>query len=64
MEEIYRTRRLSAIDLVEINPHIGTKQDVEITVEAAIHIIQAALGYTRRGLKVPIGITDIPLQTF
>ncbi|XP_067213859.1 arginase, hepatic isoform X4 [Linepithema humile] len=64
MEEIYRTRRLSAIDLVEVNPQIGTKQNVEITVEAAIHIIQAALGYTRRGLKLPTGITDMPLQTF
>lgn len=64
MEEIHRTRRLSAFDLVEINPQIGTKQDVEVTVEAAIYIIQAALGYSRRGLKVPTGITDMPLQTF
>ncbi|XP_029156103.1 arginase, hepatic [Nylanderia fulva] len=61
MEEIYRTHRLSAIDLVEVNPQIGSERDVKITVEAAIHIIQAALGYSRRGLRVPKGITDIPL---
>lgn len=64
MEEIYRTHRLSAIDLVEVNPQIGSKQDVKTTVEAAIYIIQAAFGYTRRGLKVPVGVTDMPLQTF
>lgn len=61
MEEIYRTHQLSAIDLVEVNPQIGSAQDVKITIEAAIHIIQAALGYTRRGLRVPKGVTDIPL---
>jgi len=60
MEEIYRTHRLNAIDLVEVNPEIGNERDVKLTVEAAIHIIQAALGYTRRGLKVPKGVTDIP----
>ncbi|KYM76674.1 Arginase-1 [Atta colombica] len=64
MEEISRTHRLNAIDLVEVNPQIGNKQDVKMTVQAAIYIIQAALGYSRRGLKVPEGITDMPLQTF
>lgn len=64
MEEIYRTHRLSAIDLVEVNPQIGSEQNVKTTVEAAIYIIQAAFGYTRRGLKVPVGVTDMPLQTF
>ncbi|EZA51566.1 hypothetical protein DMN91_011895 [Ooceraea biroi] len=63
MEEMYRTRRLNAVDLVEVNPQIGSERDVKNTVEAAIHIIQAALGYTRRGLRVPKGITDMPLQT-
>lgn len=62
MEEIHRTNRLSAIDLVEVNPQIGSEQDIKMTVQAAIHIIQAALGYTRRGLKVPKGVTDMPLQ--
>ena len=64
MEELYRTNRLNAVDLVEVNPRIGDKRDVSLTIEAAIHIIQAGFGYTRRGLKVPKGITDMPLQTF
>ncbi|KAL0102917.1 hypothetical protein PUN28_018305 [Cardiocondyla obscurior] len=64
MEEVHRTQRLSAIDIVEVNPQIGDERDVKKTVQAAIHIIQAALGYTRRGLKVPKDITDMPLQTF
>lgn len=64
MEQIHRTHRLSAIDLVEVNPQIGDERDVKITVEAAICVIQAALGYMRRGLSVPKGVTDIPLQTF
>lgn len=64
MEEMYRTHRLNAVDLVEVNPQIGDKRDVQLTVQAAIHVIQAAFGYTRRGLKVPQGVTDMPLQTF
>lgn len=64
MEEIHRTKRLNAVDLVEVNPHIGNKTCVDLTIGAAIHVIQAAFGYTRRGLKVPEGITDMPLQTF
>ncbi|XP_048515371.1 arginase, hepatic [Athalia rosae] len=64
MEEIYNTGRLNAVDLVEVNPQIGSEHDVGLTVAAAIQIIQAAFGYNRRGLKVPDGITDIPLQTF
>lgn len=64
MEEIYNTGRLNAVDLVEVNPEIGSEGDVRRTVESAIQIIQAAFGYNRRGLKVPEGVTDIPLQTF
>lgn len=64
MEQIHKTRRLNAIDLVEINPQIGSERDVQITIELAIDIIQAALGYTRRGLIVPKHVTDMPLQTF
>ncbi|CAK9817221.1 Arginase, hepatic [Anthophora plagiata] len=64
MEVLYRTNRLNAMDLVEVNPYIGNQRDVQLTIEAAIRIIQAGLGYTRRGLKVPEGVTDMPLQTF
>lgn len=64
MEELYRTHRLNALDLVEVNPKLGDQRSVDLTVSAAIHIIQAGFGYTRRGLKVPEGVTDMPLQTF
>ncbi|KAJ8687746.1 hypothetical protein QAD02_023540 [Eretmocerus hayati] len=64
MEELFRTHRLNALDLVEVNPKIGDKYCVDLTISAAIHIIQAGFGYTRRGLKVPDGVTDMPLQTF
>lgn len=64
MEEMYRTRRLNAVDLVEVNPEIGDEHKVKLTVDAAIQVIQAGVGYSRRGLKVPKGITDMPLQTF
>ncbi|PBC29529.1 arginase-1 [Apis cerana] len=63
MEVLYRTKRLNALDIVEINPYIGNKYDVGLTVKAAIHIIQAGFGYSRRGLRVPKGVTDMPLQT-
>lgn len=64
MEELASTNRLNALDLVEVNPKIGDATSVERTVSAAIHIIQAGFGYTRRGSKVPEGVTDMPLQTF
>ena len=64
MEKLFRTKRLNARDLVEVNPHIGNEKSVQLTVDAAIHVIKAGLGYNRRGMKVPKGITDIPLQTF
>jgi len=63
MESIHKTGRLGAMDLVEVNPTIGSEKDVQTTVEAAIHIILAAFGYSRRGLR-PTDVTDMPLQTF
>lgn len=63
MEKVYRTGRLGAIDIVEVNPSIGTENDVKITVEAALHIILAAFGHNRRGLR-PTSVHSLPLQTF
>lgn len=63
MEYVYRTGRLSAMDLVEVNPSIGTERDVSNTVEAAVHVILAAFGYNRRGQK-PTTPLELPLQTF
>jgi arginase len=63
MEESYRTQRLSAVDLVEINPRLGSPADVNITLQAALHIIRAAIGYNRRGHS-PENVSDLPQQTF
>ena len=63
MEEAYRTQRLSAVDIVEVNPSIGTAREVKITLEAGIHIIKAACGYSRRG-QWPKDVNDLPQQTF
>lgn len=49
MEEIYNTGRLRAVDLVEVNPTIGSPKEVAKTVQAAIHLLQAACGHNRRG---------------
>lgn len=52
MTAIYKTGRLGALDLVEVNPKIGTQGDVERTVTAALHIILAAFGENRRLIKL------------
>lgn len=49
MEELYKTGRLDAVDLVEVNPTIGTPEDVNKTVESAILILKAACGDKRWG---------------
>ncbi|CAH1978047.1 unnamed protein product [Acanthoscelides obtectus] len=61
MEMVHSTGRLGAMDLVEVNPHIGSEGDVKKTVEAAIHVILAAFGYNRRGYRTQ---DTLPLQTF
>lgn len=63
VEQIYKTGRLGAMDLVEVNPALGTESDVKKTVDAAVHLLLAACGYSRRGL-IPRGVDSIPLQTF
>ncbi|XP_017776807.1 PREDICTED: arginase, hepatic [Nicrophorus vespilloides] len=63
MEMVANTGRLGAIDLVEVNPSIGSASDVRNTVDAAIHIIMASLGHKRQGLRIK-KIQEMPLQTF
>lgn len=49
VEELKKTGRLDAVDLVEVNPTIGTPEDVAKTVESAILILKAACGEHRWG---------------
>lgn len=63
MEKVHRTGRLAALDIVEINPSIGSEKDVQTTLDAAMYIIMAAFGHNRRGLR-PGNVQTLPLQTF
>lgn len=58
MEVVNRTDRLRAIDMVEINPKLGTERDNKKTLEAAKEVILAGLGHRRSRIgdadKIPI----------
>lgn len=53
MEEAYNTGRLTNVDLVEVNPSIGTDRDVKKTIESANMILCAAAGNNRAGNYSP-----------
>lgn len=63
MEIIHKTGRLRAIDLVEINPAVGSDSDRRRTIEAGLAVLKAGLGFSRRG-TAPKGVKDLPVQTF
>ncbi len=54
MEEAYNTGRLTNVDLVEVNPSIGTERDVKKTVETANMLLCAAAGNNRCGNYTPL----------
>jgi len=54
-----RTGRLSAVDLVEVNPLIGSQRDQLRTLDAARHLAAAAAGYYPGGWS-PKNVTEIP----
>ncbi|KAJ1522800.1 hypothetical protein ONE63_001956 [Megalurothrips usitatus] len=49
MEKVHETGRLAAVDLVEVNPHLGSARDVATTVQAAQQLLLAAFGHSRLG---------------
>lgn len=59
MEMAYKTGRLEALDIVEINPRLGNSINVKTTLEAAVHVIKAAFGHRRSG-NIPPHIERIP----
>lgn len=59
MEIVHQTGRMSVMDLMEVNPSIGLKRDVDKTVSAAVHVIKAAFGFSRLG-NIPKHVNDIP----
>uniref|UniRef100_A0A1B6M1L0 Arginase n=1 Tax=Graphocephala atropunctata TaxID=36148 RepID=A0A1B6M1L0_9HEMI len=59
MEIVHNTGRLNAMDIVEVNPILGHQRDIKKTVQAAIHVVKAAFGFSRLG-NVPKNTSDIP----
>eukprot|EP01091_Cochliopodium_minus_P012069 TRINITY_DN3575_c0_g1_i2.p1 TRINITY_DN3575_c0_g1~~TRINITY_DN3575_c0_g1_i2.p1 ORF type:complete len:279 (-),score=79.25 TRINITY_DN3575_c0_g1_i2:4-840(-) len=43
-ESLYETGRLVGMDLVEVNPHIGSEKDVETTMDASFQLLFSAFG--------------------
>ncbi|XP_052097876.1 arginase-1-like isoform X1 [Mytilus californianus] len=60
-EEVADTGRLSVIDVAEVNPSLGSEQDVETTVRNTIEFITKCFGNRRQGAYPP-GY-HIPLPT-
>jgi arginase len=58
-EEIYETGQLTALDLVEVNPDLGSESDVSNTLEAAKQILLAFFGSCRGG-DLPLDVKTIP----
>jgi hypothetical protein len=59
VEIVSRTGQLRCVDVVEVNPTIGTSEDVRRTADAARAVIMAACGSARGGVSVPRA-TQIP----
>lgn len=59
LRNVHRTGRLSAVDIVEVNPLLGSAADIQTTLDAARHLAAAAAGYYPGGWA-PKGVTDIP----
>lgn len=49
-EEIHSTGLLSALDLVEVNPHLATsEEEAKATASLAVDVIASSFGQTREG---------------
>lgn len=49
MEALRDTKRVQGIDLVEVNPRIGTYSDIDQTLRVALELLKSAYGYKRCG---------------
>lgn len=64
-EEIHNTGLLSAMDLVEVNPTLGTTREaVEATASLAVDVIAASLGQTREGAHISMDKLPSPSTTY
>ncbi|XP_075157136.1 arginase [Haematobia irritans] len=49
VEALSKTKRVQGVDLVEVNPSLGSQNDVNITLSAAMEILKIVCGGYRRG---------------
>ncbi|XP_044779461.1 arginase-2, mitochondrial isoform X2 [Drosophila simulans] len=49
VEALRDTERVQGVDLVEINPKLGSERDVRTTVESGLEILKSMFGYRRSG---------------
>nr|XP_042896749.1 arginase, hepatic isoform X2 [Parasteatoda tepidariorum] len=49
-----------ALDIMEINPTLGTRTEIDNTLDIGMKLIKAFLGHSRRG-SPPANVTDIPI---
>jgi len=52
-EELALTGKVTAIDLVEVNPEMGTEREQELTLYTAVEVIAACFGKRRKGNTPP-----------
>ncbi|ALC49064.1 arg [Drosophila busckii] len=51
VEALRDTNRVQGMDLVEINPKLGSESDVRSTVESGLEILKSMFGYRRSGAR-------------
>ncbi|XP_052269200.1 arginase-1-like [Dreissena polymorpha] len=67
-EIVAQTGRLAVIDIAEVNPTLGDKNDVDLTVKTTIDVISHFYGQRRQGnapegAEIPLSITKrVPLK--
>jgi arginase len=61
-EAVSQTNRLVSMDLVEINPNIGTVEDVSRTVETAVQVICSTLVGDRASIHSRFSIPNVKLE--
>lgn len=51
VEALRDTKRVQGMDLVEINPKLGSDHDVQTTVASGLEILKSMFGYRRSGAR-------------
>ncbi|VDP37311.1 unnamed protein product [Schistosoma mattheei] len=60
-EEVSATGKLSIVELAELNPLLGSKEDVVKTQSSAVQILRACLGHCRSG-HLPFNVRNLTDQ--